>query len=142
MQTDQRDADAARAEAWLEQLDPAATPARDATPLRRIAEARRRLAEAEEELTRSVRDAQAGGFSWAAIGAVLGTSRQAAQQRYGTTTIRRGAAKRKPVARTVTAGKSVRRVAAKQGKSQGARTEASGRSALAARSKAAASKQK
>ncbi|MFE9785141.1 hypothetical protein ACFYO7_07160 [Nocardia salmonicida] len=67
----------------LDQLDPATTPATDATHFRRIIAARKRIAEAEAELRDAVRDAHAEGNSWTVIGTALDTTRQAAFQRFG-----------------------------------------------------------
>lgn len=70
-------------ETGLDQLDPAAHPARDAAHFRRIIAARQGLAAAEQELRHAVRAARAAGDSWTVIGAALDTTRQAAQQRFG-----------------------------------------------------------
>lgn len=78
----QNDDAEARVEDWLDNLDPATTIAKDATPLRSITEARRARVAADRALTEAVEAARAAGHSWAAIGNALGTSRQAAQQRY------------------------------------------------------------
>ena len=67
----------------LDQLDPSATTARDATHLRRITAAARGLEKAEAELRSAVDAARADGESWAVIGAALGVSRQGAYQRFG-----------------------------------------------------------
>lgn len=48
--------------------------------LRRAALARAR---SERQIVEAVENARAGGISWARIGTLLGTSAQAAQQRYG-----------------------------------------------------------
>jgi len=56
---------------------------RDAEPLHRIAEAFRRSVSADAELAEAVRAARADGYSWAAIAAMLGVSKQTAQVRYG-----------------------------------------------------------
>jgi hypothetical protein len=48
-----------------------------------ISQARARLAAAETELVGAVTRARQDGQSWAAIAASLGTTRQAAQQRFG-----------------------------------------------------------
>jgi hypothetical protein len=113
------------AEAWLDTLDPATTEAKDATPLRRIAGALAGVSAAELELRRQVDAARRAGFSWAAIGTALGTSRQAAQQRYGSGTParkklvrkapaeRQAAAKRK-VVRSARTGRTVRAAPAKR----------------------------
>lgn len=77
-------------EAWLDSIDPATTPARDARHLRAIGSALTDLegieAQAEQgqqRLADAVARARAAGDSWAAIGMVLGTSRQAAHRKYG-----------------------------------------------------------
>lgn len=70
-------------EQWLGNLDPATTRGYDATSHRKIIAARKALAQAEDGLRRAVADARAAGYSWAMIGASLGVSRQAAQQRFG-----------------------------------------------------------
>lgn len=70
-------------ERWLNDLDPATTPARDAVHMRRIAAARKSLAESEQELRDAVAEARAAGDTWSMIGIALGTTRQAAFQRFG-----------------------------------------------------------
>lgn len=72
-----------QAEAWLDSLDPAATPAEDPADLRRIGLALRALAEDQQELDRAVTAARTNGRSWAEIGLVLGITRQSARERYG-----------------------------------------------------------
>ena len=47
-----------------------------------LAQAATGLAHAEERVVRAVRAARAAGASWAEVGDALGTSRQAAQQRF------------------------------------------------------------
>ncbi len=66
----------------FEQFDPALASEISVTELalRRAVLAR---AEAERQLMEAVRAARADGASWAEIGVLLGTSAQAAQQRYG-----------------------------------------------------------
>lgn len=71
------------AEAWLDSLDPEATPAEDPADLRRIGLALRAQAEKQREVDEAVAAARAGGRSWSEIGLVLGVSRQAARERYG-----------------------------------------------------------
>lgn len=73
---------AASAEAWLDSLDPATTPAQDPADLRRIGLALRELADNHREVDDAVVAARATGRSWAQIGLVLGISRQAARERY------------------------------------------------------------
>jgi hypothetical protein len=51
--------------------------------LARIAVGTQQAKKADQELRAAVAVARAGGDSWARIAALLGTSRQAAQQRYG-----------------------------------------------------------
>lgn len=67
----------------LEDYEPRPGDARDARSLRDIAAAFARLAAGERELAAAVSVARAEGHSWAAIGAMLGTSGEAARQRYG-----------------------------------------------------------
>ena len=73
----------AEVEQWLDELEPVAAPAHDATPHRQIVEASQALANAETALRTAVSAARFAGYSWAMIGASLGVSRQAAQQRFG-----------------------------------------------------------
>ncbi len=69
-------------ERWLDGLDPATTPARDGRHLRAIGIALAAAEEAEVRLREAVAAAHQAGDSWAAIGAVLGTSRQAAHRKF------------------------------------------------------------
>lgn len=69
-------------EQWLDAIDPATTPTKDARHLRAVGEALTALEQAEARLQRAVADARNAGDSWTAIGAVLGTSRQAAHRKY------------------------------------------------------------
>jgi hypothetical protein len=55
---------------------------RDATTLREPARAFERRALAEADLASAVATARADGHTWSAIGAMLGTSGEAARQRY------------------------------------------------------------
>jgi L-ascorbate metabolism protein UlaG (beta-lactamase superfamily) len=73
------------AERWLDSLDPAATgsPNADASRLRGIAEAVRAVAGSQVQLADAVAAARAHGHTWTQIAAMLGTSRQVAQERYG-----------------------------------------------------------
>ena len=70
-------------EAWLDHLDPAATPADDPAELRRIGLALRGTETADAELRDAVAAARTAGRSWAQIGMVLGVTRQSAQERFG-----------------------------------------------------------
>ena len=67
----------------LDQLDPGVNPARDAVHFRRILAARQGIAAAEQELRDAVKVARDAGDSWTVIASALGTTRQAAQQRFG-----------------------------------------------------------
>jgi len=67
----------------LEQLSSATHPAWDAKAFRRIVAAVESVREADAELTAAVREARKRGDSWTAIAVALGTTRQAAQQRFG-----------------------------------------------------------
>jgi hypothetical protein len=58
--------------------------AKDAAPLRRIGEAVAQRTEAEKQIVVAIEQARNAGHSWAAIGAFLGTSGEAARQKYGT----------------------------------------------------------
>lgn len=56
---------------------------RDATALRAVREAFQTRARAERQLVDTVNSARAEGHAWAAIGAMVGTTGEAARQRYG-----------------------------------------------------------
>lgn len=56
---------------------------RDAEPLKRVADAFARSVAADAHLAETVHAARADGYSWAAIAAMLGVSKQTAQARYG-----------------------------------------------------------
>jgi hypothetical protein len=77
---------AADADAWLDSLDPAATPFEDTADLYRIGAALAVVADGSRELDEAVQSAHANGRTWGEIALVLGVSRQAARQRYGTHT--------------------------------------------------------
>jgi hypothetical protein len=67
----------------FEDYEPGLEDARDARALRDIATAFARVAGGECDLAAAVSVARAEGHSWAAIGTMLGTSGEAARQRYG-----------------------------------------------------------
>lgn len=67
----------------LDALDPSQVPARDAVHFRNIIAARKKVADAEQELRDAVHAARDAGDSWTVIGAALDTTRQAAYQRFG-----------------------------------------------------------
>jgi hypothetical protein len=68
----------------FEEHEPDPDRIKDARALRDIASAFERRATAERDVAAAVVVARAEGHSWAAIGAMLGTSGEAARQRYGT----------------------------------------------------------
>lgn len=70
------------AEEWLDQIDPDTTPAEDISDLRAVAEALVNAAAAQEHLEAAVKAARSHGRSWGRIALALGTSRQAARERY------------------------------------------------------------
>jgi len=76
---DQADALAARFEAH----EPAPDEMEDAASLRAVRLAFQERAGAEHRLADAVSVARAQGHSWATIGAMVGTSGEAARQRYG-----------------------------------------------------------
>jgi hypothetical protein len=55
---------------------------RDATHFRRIIQAKQNVEAADRELRQAVAAARAAGDSWTVIGAALGTTKQAAFQRF------------------------------------------------------------
>src|SRR6266567_1665203 len=67
----------------FEDYEPRPGDAVEITALRLVGGAVARRAAAERELVQTVRQAREAGQSWAAIGAILGTSGEAARQRYG-----------------------------------------------------------
>jgi hypothetical protein len=67
----------------FERHDPDPSEVKDAAVLRAVRTAFRARAEAEARVADAVSLARAEGHSWAAIGAMLGTSGEAARQRYG-----------------------------------------------------------
>jgi hypothetical protein len=76
---DQADELAARFEAH----EPDVNAIVDAAALRAVRRAFQARADAERQLADAVSVARAEGHSWAAIGAMVGTSGEAARQRYG-----------------------------------------------------------
>lgn len=67
----------------FEEMDVDTLDWRDATPLRHINAAVVARGQTERQVADAVNEARAAGFSWALIGAHLGTSAEAARQRYG-----------------------------------------------------------
>ena len=69
--------------ARFEHHEPDSDDVRDASALRDLRHAFLARAEAEQRVTDAVRRARDDGHSWASIGAMVGTSGEAARQRYG-----------------------------------------------------------
>lgn len=69
--------------ARFEDHEPEPDQIADAAALRQVREAFRDRAAADRRVVAAVAAARASGHSWAAIGAMLGTSGEAARQRYG-----------------------------------------------------------
>jgi hypothetical protein len=68
----------------FETYEPAAEDERDATVLAALRNAALSRSDAERSIRTAVDDARGHGYSWAVIGSLLGTSGEAARQRYGT----------------------------------------------------------
>ena len=69
--------------ARFEDHEPDADNIRDASALRELRHAFLARAEAEQRVTEAVETARKDGHSWASIGAKIGTSGEAARQRFG-----------------------------------------------------------
>jgi cytochrome c556 len=72
----------------FEDHEPDASNIRDASALHRVREAFQRRAASEQKLAEAVNAARKDGQSWAAIGAMLGTSGEAARQRYASPAVK------------------------------------------------------
>jgi hypothetical protein len=70
-------------DAGLDAVSPSTHPARDGAGFRAILAASEGVGAAEQKLREAVLAARLAGDSWTIIGAALGVSRQAAQQRFG-----------------------------------------------------------
>jgi hypothetical protein len=68
----------------FETYEPAATDERDAQVFAALRDAALSRSDAERSIRSAVDDAREHGYSWAFIGSLLGTSGEAARQRYGT----------------------------------------------------------
>ena len=73
-------------EQWADDVDASDLKAADTEALRQIAELVERRDQVDEELTEAVRMARSSKRSWSEIGAMLGVSKQAAQQKYAKVT--------------------------------------------------------
>lgn len=78
-------ADAERLAAQFEQWEPDPAQLEDGAPIRVVHQAFQRAALAQRELSEAVAVARGSGFSWAHIGSMMGTTGEAARQRYGRT---------------------------------------------------------
>jgi hypothetical protein len=68
----------------FEAYEPAAVDERDAHVFAALRDAALSRSEAERSIRSAVENARDHGYSWAFIGSLLGTSGEAARQRYGT----------------------------------------------------------
>lgn len=68
---------------WFEQWEPRPEDERDPAPFRALMSAVLRRSESEREVADAVKLARERGYSWSQIGSILGTSGEAARQRYG-----------------------------------------------------------
>ncbi len=73
----------------FEAHEPEVANIRDASSLRRVRRAFQRRAATEQQLADAVKAARDDGQSWTVIGTMLGTSGEAARQRYGAPATRR-----------------------------------------------------
>jgi len=67
---------------WVEAYEPRPEDHRDPAPMKMLRRAMAARAAAERDIVAAVSAARDAGYSWAAIGALLGTSGEAARQRY------------------------------------------------------------
>lgn len=84
-----RTSKSADVEEWLDNLDLSTAEIRDGKHLSEIGRALDALEAAEQQLHASIASARAAGDSWAMIGVVLGTSKQAAHRRFGQPSVER-----------------------------------------------------
>lgn len=67
----------------FETYEPSTADERDPRTYTALRDAALARADAERSIAAAVTDARAHGYSWATIGAMIGTSGEAARQRYG-----------------------------------------------------------
>lgn len=67
----------------FERYEPRPEDERDGRPYHALREAVQKRAEAEAEIVEAVKAMRAARWSWTSVGGILGTTGQAAQQRYG-----------------------------------------------------------
>lgn len=68
----------------FEAYEPGPGDERDVAPLHALRDAVSNRADSERRVRTAVDEARAAGYPWAIIGSMLGTSGEAARQRYGT----------------------------------------------------------
>lgn len=90
----------------FEKFEPDTGTAMDGRALRDVREGFEDLARAQQRLTERVAVARASGHSWATIGAMLGTSGEAARQRYNQAPTGKTAPGRQPAKKTATSTKA------------------------------------
>jgi len=73
--------------ARLENYEPEPDDERDPAVFRRLLAAASNRVKSEATLAEAVAEARTAGYSWALIGSTIGTTGQAAQQRYGRLTV-------------------------------------------------------
>ncbi|MBT8239882.1 MAG: hypothetical protein KJN63_01490 [Acidimicrobiia bacterium] len=74
---------AAALQTWADNVDPDDLREAKTSSLRAIAELVEQRNEVDDDLVTAVRSARDAGRSWSEIAAMLGVSKQAAQQKYG-----------------------------------------------------------
>lgn len=84
--TSSRAARAAKVEAWADAVAPEDLRSADTASLQRIATLVAERERIDADVEEAVAAARGAGRSWAQIGLVLGVTKQAAQQRYGSRT--------------------------------------------------------
>ena len=108
----------------LEDYEPKLEDRRDPLYLQALRAAVQLRAEAEQQIADAVAAARGGGYSWALIGAQLGTSGQAARERFSSAEAaapakssapkasapKKAAAKKTPAKKTVSSAASVRKI--------------------------------
>src|SRR5947209_3265714 len=80
----------------FENYEPRPPDERDVAPLKRAQMAVQARIDADRELAAAVKAMRAAGYSWAIVGGIVGTSGEAARQRYGQAGPAEAAASRQP----------------------------------------------
>lgn len=95
--------------AMFENYEPRPEDERDVVPLKRAQAAVQARIEADRELAAAVAAMREEGYSWATVGGIVGTTGEAARQRYGSRSRPRPAAKQSVPAITVRRSKQTSR---------------------------------